>query len=157
MKNIDIIKEAYNRTIPVSIRLNDRNTNNLQVVSYTDDMVTFLKNRKKIEMPISNVDFNVDYSEDFYRDLYCKEKVDMTWEQLQSYIERAYNCNDCDYDQIGNKYSASSAKRIYITVNDLDLIAAMTYGTVTGVRFPGGVIVNQHYSVTSSQWERRIL
>lgn len=159
MKALDIIKAAYDKSIQLSIYQNGKNNNNLHVVSYTDDMVTFLKGRKTFELPIEDLCINTDYSDSFYRDMYCQDKVGMTFDQLQSFIEAKVSRKDPDVEitQVGYKYGSSSAKRIEVTVNDLNLIAAMTYGTVTGVRFPDRTIVEHKYSVTSSQWQNRIL
>ena len=56
MEALHIIKAAYDKSIQLSIYQNGKNNNNLHVVSYTDDMVTFLKGRKTFELPIkSNV------------------------------------------------------------------------------------------------------
>ena len=160
MNTIDIIKEAYDVSKRISIRENKkgRNNNDLLVVNYTDDMVTFLKGNKTFELSLQDFIINVDYSDKFYRDMYCKEKVGMDFDKLQTYIENAQiRGEDCIVTQIGNKYSQSCAKRIQITVNGLDLVAAMTYRTVTGIRFPDNTIVRHSYSVTSSQWENQIL
>jgi hypothetical protein len=159
MNKTDLLQKLYNTSAYLSIYTKGRNNNDLQILSYTNDMVTFLKGTKKIEIPMDDFTINVDYSEKIYRDIYCKEKVGMTFEQLQSLIEDKVSRKDPDVDvtQIGYKYGLSSAKRIIVTVNGLELVAAMTYGTVTGIRFPDGVIVEQKYSVTSSQWQNRIL
>jgi len=157
MNWLEIIKNAYNKSQRLSIVYKDKTMNDVQVVSYTENMVRFLRGRKFLDIKPEEFIIKKDFSEPFYRDMYCKSQVDMTWEQLQSYIERAFNCNECDYEQIGNKYGSSSAKKIYVTVKGMELTAAMTYGTVTGVKFPDGTIVDQKYSVTSSQWQNRIL
>lgn len=159
MNKIDLLQKLYNVSAHVSIYTKGRNNNDLQILSYTNDMVTFLKGTKRIEVPMDDFTINEDYSEKVYRDIYCKEKVGMTFEELQNLIETKVSRNDPDVDitQVGYKYGLSSAKKIVVTVNDLELVAAMTYGTVTGIRFPDGTIVQQKYSVTSSQWQNRIL
>lgn len=153
-----VLQKAYNTSERISIHRNGRNNNDLQVLSYNNDMTTFLKGTKRIEIPTNEFDVNVDYTERFYRDMYCMEKVGMNFDKLASHIERLYQWDQCDeVTQIGYKYGASCAKRLDVTVNGLELVAAMTYGTVTGIRFPDGTKVRKIYSNTSSKWDYQIL
>ena len=157
MDTLKIIKNAYNSSAFISIHRNGRNHNDLQVLSYTNDMVTFLKGHKKIDIPMNEVQVNVDYTDKLYRDMYCKETVGMTFDQLANKLEYMYRCDECDVTQVGYKYGLSSAKRLIATVNGLELVAAMTYNTVTGIRFPDGTKVRKIYSNTSSRWDYQIL
>lgn len=158
MDKMLVLQKAYNTSERISICYNGRSNNNLQVLSYNNDMTTFLKGTKKLEIPTKNFTVNVDFTDKFYRDMYCMEKVGMTFDQLASHIESLYNRNACDeVTQVGYKYGLSSAKRLDVTVNGLELIAAMTYDTVTGIRFPDGTKVRKIYSNTSSRWDYQIL
>ena len=70
MDTLKIIKNAYNSSAFISIHRNGRNHNDLQVLSYTNDMVTFLKGHKKIDIPMNEVQVNVDYTDKLYRDMH---------------------------------------------------------------------------------------
>jgi len=158
MDKMSVIQKAYNSAQRISIYQKGRNNNDLQILNYTNDMVTFLKGTKQFSLPMDEVQINIDYTDRFYRDMYCMEKTGMDFDKLADHIENLYHWDKCeDVTQVGYKYGSSSAKRLDVTVNGLYLVAAMTYGTVTGIRFPDGTRVSKYYSNTSSRWESRIL
>ena len=151
-----LIQEAYNKTHMVSIKHNGKNKNKCYIMSFDNDNITISYNGKQLTLPTSEVDINIDTSEEFYRDFICKQIVGMSFDQLRNYL---YN-TDNGYRRLIAKTTRSRPTRIESEIDDVSLIAAETYGTITAIRLikdGQSYIVRKPYSMTSRQWETRIL
>lgn len=151
-----LIQEAYNKTQMVSIKHNGKNKNQCYIMSFDDDTITILYNNKQLTLPISEMDFNVDTSEEFYRDFICKQFVGMSFDKLRNHL---YNL-DKDCRTVIARTRSSHPTKIESTINDVSLVAAETYGTITAIKLTKdgqSYTVRKSYSVTSRQWESRIL
>lgn len=156
----EIIKEAYEKKVKVTIRHKDKNRNECLIVDYNDQDVSFVWAGKRLTLPIDEISFDIDGSVEFYRDFISRKEFGMDWKHLQSLLEYRAKYKDEFEDVVTEQIARtriSKPTRIYATVEGKRVTAAMTYGTVTAVRLPNSMVLRQRYSVTSSQWENRLI